>query len=181
KVVLDAAVPAGPGTLSAGGSWSRGDGWRDHSESETRRARLGWAMPLGDATDLRLSLRWTDQPRSENPGALTAAEFAADPRQAAPANLAADARKAVEQWAGAVVVTRRLDGATGRRGDGEPLRRSVTPSLRLAVFGALRDVENPLAFGTILLDRASGGIRSEVTLPLGGRMTPILTAGLDAQ
>ncbi|HJS47614.1 MAG TPA: TonB-dependent receptor, partial [Gemmatimonadales bacterium] len=137
--------------------------------------------PLGSDTDLRMTLRWTDQPRLENPGALTAAEFAADPSQSAPANLAADARKAIEQWAGAVVVTRRLDGATGRRGDGGKSRRSAGPSLRLAVFGALRDVENPLAFGTILLDRTSGGMRSEVSLPLGGRMTPLLTAGFDAQ
>jgi iron complex outermembrane receptor protein len=137
-------------------------------------------MPLGDATDLRLNLRWTDQPRSENPGALTAAEFAADPRQAAPANLAADARKAVEQWSGAVVVTRGLD-AQGRASTRVDARRRVGATARLAVFGTLRDVENPLAFGTILLDRASGGIRSEVTLPLGGRMAPVVTAGLDAQ
>ncbi len=181
KLVADAAVPAGPGTLSLGGGWARGDGWREQSAYETRRARLGWAGVLGDDTDLRATLRWTDQPRSENPGGLTAAEVAEDPTQAAPANLAVDARKAVEQWAGAVAVTRRLGGtADSRTADSRTVGQSDR-RVRMALFGSLREVENPLAFGTILLDRVNGGLRAEATLPLGGRMLPLLTTGLDAQ
>ena len=182
KVLADAAVPVGSGTLGLGGGWASSDGWRDQSAAETRRARLGWAGILG-STDLRATLRWTDQPRSENPGGLTAEEVDEDPTQAAPANLAVDARKAVEQWAGALVMTRALGAPTHGRADAPTHGRTDAPThrVRLAVFGSLRDVENPLAFGTILLDRVNGGFRAEATLPLGGRMAPLLTTGLDAQ
>ena len=175
KVLADGGAALGAGHVAAGLTWSEGDNWREHAAFETRRARVAGAWPLGGQSSVRLSLRWTDQPRTENPGGLTAAEVEADPSQAAPANVAADARKAVTQW----TMAARLDGSAARRpGDsagGEGVR------YRVVAFGGARDVENPLAFGTILLDRGLGGLRAEVTAPLRSAWVPAITAGLDAQ
>ncbi|MGH7586256.1 MAG: TonB-dependent receptor family protein [Gemmatimonadales bacterium] len=176
KVVADGGAAVGAGAVAAGVSWSEGDNWRDHAAFETRRARMGGAWPVGSQSSLHLSVRWTDQPRTENPGGLTAEEVEDDPTQAAPANAAADARKAVEQWTVAGEWVGRL--GAGRQ-DGATAGEGV--QFRLLAFGGARDVENPLAFGTILLDRSRGGVRAEVTAPLRSSWVPVITAGLDAQ
>ena len=172
KVVADGGAAVGAGAVAAGVSWSEGDNWRDHAAFETRRARVGGTWPVGSVSNLRLSLRWTDQPRTENPGGLTAEEVEDDPTQAAPANVAADARKAVEQWTMAGLLDGRMAGGS---------ENSSGVRYRVLAFGGARDVENPLAFGTILLDRSLGGVRAEVTAPLRSSWAPVITAGLDAQ
>lgn len=151
------------GTLTA--SWFNLDGFRDHSEAEalqlsgTAEAVLSpsWALELGGAH--------SHAPKADNPGALTAAELASDPGQAAPNNLARHAGKAVDQQQASVTL---------RHVGGEENRFAIT------LFGLSRNLDNPLATNVfVTLDRLAGGLRLEAT----NRITTAarLTWGLDLQ
>jgi iron complex outermembrane receptor protein len=138
------------------------DGYRDHAR---RRATQGVgyaAFPLagGRATVLALG---HDQPEAQNPGSLTAAELAADPRQAEGQMIQRAAGKTVRQ--GQLGVTNEWVRG-GRR-------------VALTVHGGSRALDNPLPFAVIDVDRRTAGVGVRAVLPLAGAMR--LTAGLDAQ
>jgi iron complex outermembrane receptor protein len=117
-------------------------------------------------------------PRAENPGALTAAEYAASRDSAAGNNILRGADKDVSQQQLA------LRFRWGNPGGAE---------VEASAFGLLRDLKNPLATppppptsptaGTYnRIDRAVGGFRMSGTLPVQGGAAPLrLTAGLDLQ
>jgi iron complex outermembrane receptor protein len=71
------------------------DGFRKHAEQETYRAfgNLGWRV--SDTLESRLYLAHV-QTRSALPGSLSFAQFAQDPSQAAPGNIALDQRRDFE-------------------------------------------------------------------------------------
>ena len=73
------------------------DGYRDHARLESRlfNSRLRYDFD-GDAR-LTVVLNAVDSPRADDPGGLTAAEVAADRRQAAPRNLLFNAGEALDQ------------------------------------------------------------------------------------
>jgi iron complex outermembrane receptor protein len=120
------------------------------------------AFPLagGRATVLALG---HDQPLSENPGSLTAAELAADPRQAEGQMIQRAAGKVVRQ--GQVGLTNEwING--GRR-------------LAVSVHGGGRWLDNPLPFAVIDVDRRTAGVGVRGVLPIGAAAR--LTTGVDAQ
>lgn len=88
------------------------DGYRDHSRAarSTLHARVGWDGPLRAS----LVLNALDQPFTEDPLGLDAAQLRADPRQAAAPAHAFDTRKSVDHRQAGLVLEP-AGGATGWR------------------------------------------------------------------
>lgn len=169
------------GTLRSG-PWSGGlqlsrftfDGFRQHSAAESRQLAAVVRRTLGEATVVTLRFVAADNPRAENPGALTAAEVAAKPDSAAAGNILRDADKDVAQQQ----LSLKVDQALGNG------------MLSITGFGLWRDLENPLATpppgpgrlpteGTWnSIDRAAGGLRAEWSTPLTSSLSAVLGADL---
>jgi iron complex outermembrane recepter protein len=151
-----ATARTGPVSLTA--SRLTYDGARDHSAADFRNLGARLRLPLGPTWSLTALADVGDQPRADNPGALTLAELQAN-RDTAPAlNVATRAGKDVFQAQGGF--TLRRAGTSGEA--------SVT------LFGLTRDLENPQTFAYIRLGRAAYGARAVVT------HGPV-TAGVDLQ
>jgi iron complex outermembrane receptor protein len=164
------------GTLSV--SQFKADGFRQHSAAEFRQLNAGadWVVSGSTSATFRLSL--ADNPQAQNPGALTRAEYQANPDSAAANNLRRGADKDVQQHQLSVGV-RHFDARGNEYG--------------VTVFGLLRDLENPLAAppdvpggptnGTyVRIDRNVAGVRLNSVHSLGGEeRAPRLTAGVDLQ
>ena len=142
------------------------EGERDHSGADLRNLNTRFQVPVSGWT-LSTLADVGDDPRADNPGALTLAELHAN-RDSAPAiNLQRDAGKDVTQ--GQLGVTIRRSTADG----GET---AVT------VFGLTRSLKNPQTFAYIDLSRIAYGARFTVTRPVRlGRFAHRLTAGFDVQ
>ena len=164
------------GTLSA--SQFKADGFRQHSAAEFRQLNAGgdWVVSGSTIATMRLSL--ADNPEAQNPGALTRAEYEANPDSAAGNNLLRGADKDVQQHQLSFGV-RHFDAAGNE--------------YTVTVFGLLRDLENPLAAppdigggptnGTyIRIDRQVAGLRLSTAHALAAEEnSPRLTAGVDLQ
>lgn len=187
--VISAGAEGGPfgtskGELTAGGrtgnvgatlSLSRfsTDGSRQQSAAEQRRLNFGLDWAASASTVLTVRVSAADDPRAQNPGALTAAELAVNPDSASAANIRRGADKAVTQ----------TQVAIGLHHDRAHLHLDAT------VFGLTRNLDNPLATpppapaaaneGTwVGIGRLLGGARASATVDLG-RVS--MTGGVDAQ
>lgn len=164
------------GTLSI--SQFKADGFRQHSAAEFRQLNGGVDYALSGSTLATVRLSLADNPRAQNPGALTFAEYSANPDSAAANNIRRGADKDAQQHQLALGV-RHFDAAGNE--------------YEATVFGLLRDLANPLAappFGGapptagtyVAIDRAVAGARGSINRRLGvGERTPRLTAGVDLQ
>ena len=142
------------------------DGFRRYArqQSTSGTARM---LVANARSELALSFTGYDTPTAENPGALTAAEMAADRRQADPAQIRKRARKAVQQSQLGLSGTRRSTGGT---------------ELSASAHFGWRTLDNPLTFAIVDVDRTTAGGAARVTTPvrwLGAEHR--LSAGLDAQ
>jgi iron complex outermembrane receptor protein len=143
-------------------SHATSDGYRAHARRRSTQG-VGYAtFPLGGGRATVLALGH-DQPETENPGSLTAAELAADPRQAEGQMIQRAAGKVVRQ--GQIGVANEWVRG-GRR-------------LSITVHSGGRALDNPLPFAVIDVDRRTAGAGVQAVLPLGQRAR--LTAGADAQ
>lgn len=160
-------VRVGGGGAQLGVSRLNYDGERDHSAADLRNLSARLRLPLGAAWSLSAVAAVGDDPRADNPGALTLAELAAN-RDSAPAvNLSSHAGKDVTQAQGGVTL-RRPFAAGGEVG--------------VTVFGLTRELKNPTTFAYIDLGRRAFGARATLTRPVGhGPLAPQITAGLDFQ
>ncbi|MGQ0712594.1 MAG: TonB-dependent receptor family protein [Gemmatimonadaceae bacterium] len=141
------------------------DGYRRYARQETTHGSARVLHDIG-GTELAWQLQLFSMPVAENPGALTASEMAADPRLAVPAFVTRRARKHVDQAQLSLTASRPL-------AEGEVI---------VSLFGGTRDLDNPLTFAVVAIDRASYGASMRVTSPvrlLGMRHR--LSAGLDLQ
>ena len=129
RVELASEARSGSGSYSLTGHDLRYDGYRRQAQAEKRLLRLHGTQAF-DAGDLRLHLRYLDAPETEDPGALTASEVAADRRAAAPLALRLDSGQAAEQL---------TLGAHWR----QPLADGV---LRIGTFLTQRDYAQQLPF-----------------------------------
>jgi iron complex outermembrane receptor protein len=164
------------GTLSV--SQFKADGFRQHSAAETRQLNAGVDYTAGSSLLGTVRLSLADNPEAQNPGALTLAEYLANPDSAAANNLRRDADKDAQQYQLALGL-RHFDPAGNE--------------YEVSVFGLLRDLANPLAAppdinqsptnGTfVAIDRAVGGLRVSGNRRLGaGPTAPRLVAGADLQ
>jgi iron complex outermembrane receptor protein len=132
-------------------SHTRGEGYRDYSAFEVTRARAFGDVRLGPDATLRLVAALEDAPRLENPGALTAEQLAADRRQA-------EAR---------TVAT--ASGKASRQGQAAATLQTATPlgDVVATVYGVARDLDNPLPFAVVAVDRLAGGARLALERDVG--------------
>jgi iron complex outermembrane receptor protein len=164
------------GTLSL--SQFKADGFRQHSAAEFRLLNSGIDYAVSGSTLATLRLSLADDPRAQNPGALTRAEYNANPDSAAANNIRRGADKDAQQYQ--LALGMRHFGASGNE-------------FEATIFGLLRDLANPLAAppftgapptaGTyVAIDRAVGGARAGINQRLGhGDRSPRLTTGADLQ
>lgn len=117
--------------------------------------------------DVTLLAQIDDNPVAQNPGALTRAEADSAPWRADPRNAAVNAGKAVTQAQAGMGFHSKLLGG------GE---------LEASVFVVGRDLDNPLAFAVVALDRLAYGVRSSARMPFAPTLAaPVLTIGVDVQ
>src|ERR1041384_2437789 len=163
------ATRVGSGGGSASLTVSRLDyeGERDHSAADQRVLNARLRLPLANGWSLALVTDVGDNPRADNPGALTRAELAANRDQAPPLNLARNAGKAVTQI---------QSGAAVRRVPANGGEAAFT------VFGFGRNLKNPITTAYIDLDRIDYGARASITYPTRlGSLAQRLTGGIDFQ
>src|SRR5882672_2606042 len=161
------AVPVGGGSASLTVSRLDYEGERDHSAADQRVLNARLRLPLADGWSLALVTDVGDNPRADNPGALTRAELVANRDQAPVLNLARNAGKAVTQI---------QSGATLRRATANGGEAAFT------VFGLGRNLKNPITTAYIDLDRIDYGARASITYPAPlGSLAHRLTAGIDFQ
>jgi iron complex outermembrane receptor protein len=141
------------------------DGFRDHARQRTTHALARAELRTGAATWALQGIGF-DMPIADNPGALTAAEFEANPQAADPTMVTKRARKDVRQ------------GQLSLTGAGRWGRADLSASL----YGGARDLYNPLAFAIVAVDRVSYGATVRATLPASffGAMHRF-SAGFDVQ
>jgi iron complex outermembrane receptor protein len=174
-----AAGQFGGSRLAGGASVSRTtwDGFRAQSRAEIRQVTSSLRYRASERTTLTLRFNAGDAPRAGNPGALTFAEYAANPDSAAPANLRRRADKDSRQVQGALGLEH-VDG-NGNRYDA-------------LIFAYARDVDNATATpsppatpdgGTyVRLNREVIGVRlSHDRRFRPAPESPRFTAGMDAQ
>jgi len=154
--------------LSAGRFES--DGFREHAAVRQYRAALGLRWRAGPDTRVTASAAYFDAPDEKDPGGVTAAQAATDPRAAREANVAFDAGETLSQW-------RLGAGARHRFGPGRHQQ------LRLTGFAFLRDFANRLPFadgGQVAFERRFTGLDAqyENDAPIAG-YEQRLTAGVD--
>lgn len=144
------------------------DNFRQHSAAEGTQLNLRGDWQLSGSTSAALRFGYSDQPESQNPGALTYAEYVANPDSAAANNIRRNAGGDVDQEQLSLTV-RHISASTAEY--------SAT------VFGLLRNLQATLATGTYLaLDRKVGGIRLNGSLSLtSAEGAPRVTYGLDLQ
>jgi iron complex outermembrane recepter protein len=153
--------------------------FRQQGAADIRQLNAGLEYLFSGNTSLQFRLSAGNNPRAENPGALTRAEYLANRDSAAATNIRRRADKDVQQQQASLAL---------RRADDAGNEYSVI------VFGLLRDLANPLAtppagvpatspVGTyVAIDRQVGGIRLSGSRRLGSAsLAPRLTAGVDMQ
>jgi len=121
---------------------ARRDGFRDHSEGRRARAGLNGRFRLGEHTTLRAAGAFSNQD-TENPSSLTREQLRAGRDQARPAFVQVGAGK------------RSTQGQLGLTLE----HRAGVGTITAAAYGLFRDLENPLSFGFIDLDRRTAGGR----------------------
>lgn len=144
------------------------DNYRQNSAAQMTQLNLRGDWLMSGSTTAALRFYVANQPRNENPGALTFAEYVANPDSAAANNI------------------RRSAGASG---DQEQLSLSIrhvtagSAEYSATFFGLLRTVDGRLATGTYTaIDRVVGGTRLSGSTPLSRKASaPRLTYGLDVQ
>ncbi|HXE58034.1 MAG TPA: TonB-dependent receptor [Gemmatimonadales bacterium] len=154
------------GTLSL--SRFKTDGFRQHSAAEARQLSANLDYLASGSTTAFLRLGLADNPRAENPGALTAAELATNRDSAAANNILRRADKDVQQHQLAVGL-RHFDAGGNE--------------YEAMAFGLLRDLKNPLATANyVRIDRSVLGARLAHQRRLGPAERPLrLNLGLDLQ
>ena len=146
-----------------------GRGFRDYSDQRATRGAVRLLFARGDAaaTSIALAGRVSDVSNAESPGALTRAQFEANPRMADPLSVRKHAGKIVRQSDLSLALARGI-GSGG--------------ALDAVVYGSVRSLANPLTFATVDVDRSSGGasLRLSDEATLGARAAR-LAAGADVQ
>jgi iron complex outermembrane receptor protein len=159
-----ARVTSGGATLqySAGVSHAYEAGFREHARQRVTRGNARVRRSFG-GSGVSAQVLAFDMPLAENPGALTAAQLATDRRMAEPLAVTRGAGKQVRQAQAGITYVRDLPG-----GD-----------LSAVLFAGRRDLDNPLTFAEIELDRKSGGLLLRASRR--GARSSRFTVGLDAQ
>lgn len=128
KAQLSSGLVRGPFSYYVSASDTELDGYRDHSQQGRQRlyGNVVW-RPSGQ-TQLRVDLLYANV-AEKLPGSLTRAEFAADPRQANPANLTQDSGRFYDYVRLGVGLARQLENGH---------------ELAVHLFGQYRNMDHPI-------------------------------------
>jgi len=159
------------------GSSTELDGYRDHALYRQHLFNSKFRYDFDETASLTVLLNAVDSPSADDPGGLTAAEAAADPRQAAPRNLQYNAGESLEQQTAGATYRKQFSG--GRE-------------LLLRGYYVQRDFANRQPFdvnsngqgGSVDLDRKFGGLGVQYgwTTNWGGRAGKLIIGfDFDAQ
>ena len=118
------------------------NGYRDYSQSRFTRAALHGTLPVGSQAVVRIMGALADQD-AENPGSLTAEQMAENPRMANTRNVDTQAGKESFQGQLGAALTAQTSAGT----------------FSATAYGIVRDLDNPLSFTYIDLNRFAGGAR----------------------
>ena len=118
------------------------DGYRNYSQSRFTRASFHALLPLGERSVFRLVSAFADQD-AQNPGSLTAAQVGENARQANGFNVSKFAAKRSRQF--------QIGGSL--------LHESAIGEFTATLYSIIRNLDNPLSFAYIDLDRSAGGAR----------------------
>ncbi len=147
----------GPWDVFAAGTFQRADGYRPQNGQELKFASLNVGHSFGAGREVRLIVNAADI-YQEIPGALTWAQFVADPRQAAANNTANHYRRDLEALRGSLRTSWRLDDGLVFEG---------------AVYAVWKHLDHPIfqvieqksrnygAFGRLRWDGEVGGLRAD--------------------
>jgi len=127
------------------------DGYRDHSFAEGSLLNSKLGISLNDNDTLTFALNHTDQPTSDDPGGINAAQVAMDRRSARDRNVQFDAGEELDQQRIGIVYERARDSGT----------------LLLRNYYTWRDFANKLPFvsgGSVDLDRFYYGFGAQYSL-----------------
>jgi iron complex outermembrane receptor protein len=144
------------------------DGYRAQSAVEGRQANSTLRYDFDPSSNFRVALNYTDQPRSDDAGALTRTEVLANPRAAAPANVLFHAGENLTQT---------------RVGFAYDKSFGDTHTLSARNYYVWRTFENSLAFrsgGAVTIDRffVGGGLSYTNKTTIAGRENR-LVVGID--
>jgi iron complex outermembrane receptor protein len=144
------------------------NGYRDHSDVESRSVNAALRYAASTDSQLRVALNYTDQPTSEDPGALNIDEVQDTRRNAAPSALTFNGGESVKQTRIGFV----YDKSFGEQ-----------HTITARNYYVWRDFENNLAFqtgGAVTIDRffVGGGLAYANHGTLGGRANR-LVVGVD--
>jgi len=143
-------------------------GYRAQSRVEGRQANGTLRYDFDDTSNIRMALNYTDQPVSDDPGALTLAVMQANPRAAAPSAITFDGGESLEQT--------RVGFAFDKSFGDKHL-------LSARNYYVWRTFENTLAFrngGAVTIDRffVGGGLSYTNTSTIAGRRNRLIV-GVD--
>ncbi|MEX0662322.1 MAG: TonB-dependent receptor [Balneolaceae bacterium] len=120
------------------------EGFRDHSAATLFRTSIGSEHQLGDRSRLKLIANYASMPKAQHPGALDDETSFENPTQARQNFVDSQAGKTFDQA---------MVGASF-------LREFDSGILDISTHGTYRDLENPLPFGFIGLERLAGGVKA---------------------
>jgi len=134
------------------GTYFETDGFRDHSAARLFRAGLNYERQVGIRSRMIVRTAFTSMPKAQHPGSLTREDAADNPTGATPSFVNSSSGKTFDQGMVSASFI-------------QELRKGIWDITSHAIY---RDVDNPLPFGYIGLDRVAGGTRSTyefTTLP----------------
>ncbi|WP_234573015.1 TonB-dependent receptor family protein [Rhodohalobacter sp. 614A] len=126
------------------GTYFETNGYRNHSAARLYRGSLGFERPISDNGNFTLRVAYTGMPKAQHPGSLTKEDAEDTPRNATP-NFVEN--KAGKQFDQAMIGT-------------SYIHQFSSGILDVSAHGTYRDLQNPLTFGVVNLERYAGGIRS---------------------
>ncbi|MDO9473758.1 MAG: TonB-dependent receptor [Caulobacter sp.] len=154
---LAIARQSGDWDVYAGVTNQTGQGWRSQSQQNIQFVSLNLGRAFGDDREVRLFLSGSNI-NQEIPGALTRAQFDADPSQVAPGNYALDYQRNARGVRGSLRTRWRLNDSLVFEG---------------GVYGLWKDLDHPIfqvidqesrnwgAFGRLDWEGAIGGMRAD--------------------
>lgn len=126
------------------GTYFETNGYRNHSAARLYRGSIGLERPVSDNGNLAFRVAYTGMPKAQHPGSLTKQDAQDTPRDATQSFVE---NKAGKQFDQAMVGT-------------SYIHQFNSGILDISAHGTYRDLQNPLTFGVINLERYAGGVRS---------------------
>lgn len=120
------------------------DGYRDHSAARLFRGSVGAEREVSENGRLTFRANYTSMPKAQHPGALTDNMLEETPRAARQNFQNSNAGKQFDQAMGGISYLHLFESGT----------------MELSLHGTYRNLDNPLPFGYIGLERYAGGARA---------------------